>query len=298
MQLDDVTDRLTGWAATRDDVYAMVLTSTRAIPDAQVDADSDYDVVVVVEDVDSMAEDREWLTDFGDVLVTYWDPVHVDERTGAVWVGSVTNYVSGLKIDFNVWSPQRYTDVTAGPDPYPEFDAGHRVLVDKNGLTSGLSLAMYTSYIPPRPDNRTYQTLISDFLIGVPYVAKSLLRNELLPAKWVLDFDMRFNYLVPMLEWRIECDRDWTLKTGTLGKGLEKHLPADTWAELVDTFTGPEPESNWDALFKMIDLFGRTAEQVADALGYNYPAEFVTNVAEHAQGMRRGNYAAGPRVDD
>lgn len=275
----------------------MILTSTRAIRDAPVDAYSDYDVVIIVEDVASMAEDREWLADFGDVLVSYWDPVHVNEKTGAVWVGSVNNYVSGLKIDFSVWSTQRYADVTAGPDPHPEFDAGHRVLVDKDGLTTGLPPATYTSYIPPCPDEPTYQTLITDFLIGVPYVAKSLLREELLPAKWVLDFDMRFNYLVPMLQWRIECDHDWSLKTGTLGKGLSKHLAADTWTEVVDTFTGPEPQSNWDALFKMIDLFGRTAEEVAHALGYGYPADLVMNVAEHAHGMRQGYYAAGPRLD-
>lgn len=294
MQHDEMTDRLAKWACRRDDVRAMILTSTRAIPDAPVDAYSDYDVVIIVNDVVSMAEDREWLTDFGDVLVSYWDPVHVNEQTGAVWVGSVNNYMSGLKIDFSVWSPQRYIDVTKGPDPHPEFDAGHRVLVDKDALTTGLAPATYRSYIPQSPDESTYQTLITDFLIGVPYVAKSLLRDELLPAKWVLDFDMRFNYLVPMLQWQVECDQDWSLKTGTLGKGLWKQLPADTWAEVVETFTGPDPESNWAAMFKMIDLFGRTAAKVADALGYRYPTQLVVNMAEHARGMRRGDYAAGP----
>lgn len=260
MQHGEMTDRLAEWAAKRDDVRAMILTSSRAIPKAPVDAYSDYDVVIIVDDVVSMVENRGWLSDFGEVLVSYWDPVHVDEQTSAVWVGSVNNYVSGLKIDFSVWSLQRYVDVTVGPDPHPEFDAGHRVLVDKDGLTTGLPPATYRSYIPQPPDEQNYQTLIADFLIGVPYVAKSLLRDELLPAKWVLDFDMRFNYLVPMLQWRVGCDHDWSLRSEELGKGLSKHLPTDTWAEVVDTFAGPEPESNWDALFKMISLFGRAAE--------------------------------------
>jgi aminoglycoside 6-adenylyltransferase len=140
--------------------------------------------------------------------------------------------------------------------------------------------------------------LIIDFLIGVPYVAKSLLRAELLPAKWVLDYDMRFTYLVPMLEWRIEVDHDWSLKPGNLGKGLEKHLPADTWAELVGTFTGPDPQANWNALFAMIDLFARTAAEVADALGYRYPADLVTSVTTHARRMQQGHYATGPRLAD
>ena len=294
---NEMTGRLTEWASARPDVRAMILTSTRAIPDAIVDAYSDYDVVIVVDDVATMYRDRSWLTDFGEVLVSYWDPVHHDDASGAVWVGSVNNYRNGLKIDFSVWSRQRYADVTAGPDPHPEFDAGHQVLVDKDRLTSTLPAATYRSYIPRPPDEATYQTLITDFLIGVPYVAKSLLRDELLPAKWVLDFDMRFNYLVPMLEWRVECDHDWSLKTGSLGKGLRKQLPADAWDQLVGTFTGVDPESNWHALFQMIDLFGRTAEDVAEAQGFTYPHDLITDVAQHARDMRLGHYAHGPRSE-
>jgi hypothetical protein len=87
------------------------------------------------------------------VLISYWDPVQRDERTGAVWVGSVTNYVDGLKIDVGVWSPQRFADVTAGPDPHPEFDAGHRVLIDKDGLTGGLP-AGHLSRLHPATSRR------------------------------------------------------------------------------------------------------------------------------------------------
>lgn len=275
----------------------MILTSTRAIPDAVVDAYSDYDVVIVVDDVVSMYQDRSWLADFGELLVSYWDPLHRDETSGAVWVGSVNNYRSGLKIDFSVWSHQRYADVTAGPDPHPEFDAGHQVLADKDGLTGQLPGATYRSYIPRPPNESIYQTLIADFLIGVPYVAKNLLRDELLPAKWVLDFDMRFNYLVPMLEWRVECDHNWSLKTGSLGKGLRKQLPAEAWDQLVGTFTGPDPESNWQALFQMIELFGRTAEEVAEVLDFSYPRDLISDVAQHARDMRRGDFADGPRID-
>jgi len=288
MDLDETAERLVAWAAGRDDVQAVILTSTRAIPGATLDAYSDYDIILVVEDVLAMEADRGWLSDFGEVLISYWDPVEAREETGAVGVGNITNYVDGLKIDFSIWSRQRYADVTSGAEPDPELDAGYRVLVDKVGLTEALPPPAYRSYIPQRPDEATYLRLITDFLIGVPYVAKGLLRDELLPMKWVLDFDMRFNYLLPMLEWRVECDHDWSLKTGNLGKGLRRHLPADTWTELVETFTGPDPESNWTALFAMVDLFGRVAEEVGRALGHRYPADLVQNVAEHARRMRQG----------
>lgn len=285
-------DRLTGWAAAREEVRALFLTSTRAIPDAELDAYSDYDVIAVVDQVRSMVEETSSLTEFGEVLITYWDPVDVDATTGAESVGSITNYVNGLKIDFSLWSRQRLADVAGGT--YEEFDAGYRVLVDKEGVAGGLLPPTYRGYVPTRPNEATYLRLITDFLIGVPYVAKYLLRGEMLPAKWVLDFDMRFNYLVPMLWWRAECDHSWTLKSGNLGRGLPRYLSDSDVAALERTFTGADPESNWAALFAMMRLFERIAREVAGSLGYPFPGQLIDNVSEHARRMRRGNFANGP----
>lgn len=297
MTPDPVLDQLTRWAGDNDDVRSVIITSTRAIPDAHLDAYSDYDVVLVVNTVRPLVEDTSWLSDFGEVLVAYWDPLRVDSATGAEEVNSVVNYADGLKIDFSLWSQQAFTDINGGPGPNPELDAGYIVLVDKDHLTAALPAPTFNAYIPVRPDEATYLRLITDFLIGVPYVAKSLLRGEILPAKWVLDFDMRFNYLVPMLEWRVECDHAWQLKTGSLGKGLQAHLPRDVWDELQRTFVDADPDKNWEALFAMVSLFGRTAQEVAESLGHTYPESLVAGVTAHAHCMRDGVFAQGPLTD-
>ena len=297
MTADPVLDQLTRWAGERDEVRSLIITSTRAIPDAHLDAHSDYDVILVVTTVRPLVEDTSWLSDFGDVLIAYWDPLRVDATTGAEEVSSIVNYTHGLKIDFSLWSYRAFTDITGGPDPNPELDAGYRVLVDKDRLTAGLPRPTFAAYIPVRPDEATYLRLITDFLIGVPYVAKSLLRGELLPAKWVLDFDMRFNYLVPMLEWRVECDYAWKLRTGPLGKGLHAHLPGGMWDELQHTFVDADPDKNWEALFAMVALFGRAAQEVAESLGHTYPDSLVAGVTAHARQMRDGVFMQGPLTD-
>jgi aminoglycoside 6-adenylyltransferase len=291
---DATIERLTRWAQARDDIRALILTSTRAIPQARLDAYSDYDVIAIVRDVRPMLKDTGWLAAFGEVLIAYWDPVATDPVTGAESVSNVTQYENGLKIDFSLWSVRRFIDVSSGATPYAELDAGHQVLLDKDDLTAGLPAPTYTAYVPPWPDEMTYRRLITDFLIGVPYVAKSLLRDELLPAKWVLDFDMRFNYLLPMVEWRIQCDHGWSLKTGFLGRGLRRQVSTETWRDLESTFTGPGVEANWEALFAMVDLFGRIAAEVADLLGYRYPETLVDRVTEHARRMREGLFSDGP----
>jgi aminoglycoside 6-adenylyltransferase len=290
---DPALEALVRWAEGREDVRAMLLTSTRAVPGARLDAYSDYDVILVVRDVAALLDDPGWLTAFGEVLIAYWDPLVSDPVTGAEHAGNITNYVDGLKIDFSLWSVPHFASITAGPEPDPELDAGHRVLLDRDGLTAGLPAPTYRGYVPTRPDEPTFHRLITDFLIGVPYVAKYLLRDELLPAKWVLDFDMRFTYLVPLLQWRVECDHDWSLKAGNLGRGLKSQLPPEIWSALQATFAGASPEANWDALFDMITLFDRVARELAEILGHSYPERLVTGVTEHARQMRAGGFVTG-----
>ena len=99
-EADDIIRHLVRWAARQAAVRAMLLTSTRAILHAPVDAFSDYDVVLVVWDIHPFVADRGWLRDFGEVLVAYWDPIHPDPDHGLAWVGNVIQYVDGLKIDF------------------------------------------------------------------------------------------------------------------------------------------------------------------------------------------------------
>jgi aminoglycoside 6-adenylyltransferase len=74
---------------------------------------------------------------------------------------------------------------------------------------------------------------------------------------------------------------------GKLGRGLERRLPADVWAELAGTYVGPAIEENWAALFRTSALFSRVANEVADALGYAYPQDVEDGVAAQVRAVRR-----------
>jgi aminoglycoside 6-adenylyltransferase len=275
---DTVVRRLVQWAESRTEVRAVLLTSTRAIPHAAVDEFSDYDVVLVVEDVHPFVADRNWLGDFGEVLVAYWDPIQPDPHYGLACGGNVTWYVDRPRIDFSLW-PVALLDRIAGATALPaELDAGYRVLLDKDGLTGGLRAPTYASYIPARPDETTYLTTVNDFFVDVPAVATYLRRGDLLPAKWCLDYDMKHVYLRPMLEWRMECDHDWAVPAGALGQKLKTRLPADIWRELEGTYAGGGVAENWEALFRTIALFRRVAREVGERLGFAYPEELDRRV--------------------
>lgn len=291
-QASDVIEWLVQWAEDQASIRAMLLTSTRANPNAAVDSFSDYDVVLVVQDIHPFHEDRAWLQDFGQVLVAYWDPIHRSPEYGIEQFANVIQYEGGfyergLKIDFTLWPIKLLRRIAEAPLLPADLDDGYIVLVDKDHLTEGLKAPTYTSYIPTRPTNETYQRVVEEFFSDAPYVAKCLWRDELLPAKWCLDYDMKHVYLRPMLEWRVELDHDWSLKTGALGKGLKKRLPPEIWSELEGTYAGAGIEENWEALFKTIALFRRVAITVADHLGYEYPFDLDQRVMAYLQQVKQ-----------
>jgi aminoglycoside 6-adenylyltransferase len=223
----DVIPMLIQWAMVRSPIRAVLLTSTRAIPDAPIDALSDYDVILIAQDIQPFVADRTWLHDFGDVLVIYWDPIHPDPVFGINQCGNVTQCADGLKIDFTLWPVALFQQIVATPVLDAELDAGYRVLLDKDHPTDTLRAPTLTAYVPKPPSPTTYQTLINDFLSDAPYVAKCLWRDELLPAKWCRDCDMKHTYLRQVLEWRMEIAYGWSVPAGFLGKGLKKRLPLD-----------------------------------------------------------------------
>lgn len=289
----DVLRRLIRWADRREAVRAMLLTSTRAIPHAPVDTYSDYDVVLVVGDIGPFFVERTWLGDFGEVLVVYWDPIAPEPEYGVEQAGNVTQYADGLKIDFRLWPVALLQRIAQGPALPSELDAGYRVLLDKDGLTDCLRPPTYRAYIPARPSEETYQTLIQEFFTDAPYVAKFLWRDELMPAKWCLDYDMKHVYLLRMLEWRMERDHGWSVPVRNLGKGLKQRLPAELWTRIEGTYEGAGIAENWAALFRTMALFRDVAIEVGADLGYNYPLGLDERVTAYVRSIQqRGRGAA------
>ncbi len=283
----DPIGQIIEWAMAQPLVHALLLTSTRAIPHGLVDQLSDYDVILVVEELQPWVAERRWLNAFGEVLVVYWDQVHPDPSFGVDVCGNVTQYVDGLKIDFTLWPVALLQQIVAVPTLPAELDAGYRVLLDKDGLTAQMPPPTYRAYLPTAPTAAEYQTWINDFLTDAPYVAKCLWRDELFPAKWCLDYDMKHVYLLKMLEWRVGVEHNWTVGVGSLGKGLKKHLPVALWPAVEACFAGADLADNWTALDHTMTLFRQVAIEVGDALGYPYPHELHARVAAYVAQIRQ-----------
>jgi aminoglycoside 6-adenylyltransferase len=177
--------------------------------------------------------------------------------------------------------------VVAAPALPPELDAGYRVLLDKDGLTATMLAPTGRAYVPRRPTAETYREVVNEFLSDAPYVAKCLWRDELLPAKWCLDHDMKHKYLRQVLEWRVEIDHDWSVPVGSLGKGLKSRLAARLWDRLEGCYAGARLTDNWIALAHTLALFRDAAVEVGQHLGYAYPEELHQRVCAYVERIKR-----------
>ncbi len=257
------------WANSQDLIRAVVLTSSRAIPHASLDLFSDYDVILAMQSVEPFYTDRTWLETFGPVLAVYRDPM-ISEN-GLERSAYVVQYENGLKIDFSLWPVELLQRAAQSSHLPAEFDAGYRILLDKDGLTTGLKPPTYSAYIPTPPTEANYLDLLEGFFLDSTYVAKYLWRDDLMAAKHILDHSLKQGHLRPMLEWHAEIDQQWSLKPGPYGRRLKRHLRPDLWSELEETYVGPGLEENWQALFRTIGLMRRVARDVGKDLGFTYP---------------------------
>jgi aminoglycoside 6-adenylyltransferase len=279
----DVLAPLIAWAETEPAVQAMVMTSTRARPDGPVDLLSDYDVIVLVDDVPAFVAREAWLEARPGSLARWGDE---SERFGEPTVFRGVVYSDGTKIDWSIWPDTLLELVAAAPELPDQLDVGYRVLLDKDGRTSGWPPATHRAHIPHPPAADEYRAIVEEFWWSTTYVAKSLWRSEVVHAKFALDTDAKLGALRPMLEWLIELGRDWSWKPGAYGRGLEQALPSDLRAELEATYVGAGIEENWEALFRTTALFRRAAREVGDALGFEYPQDVDDGVTAQLERVR------------
>lgn len=288
---DDITNKLISWGADQPDIRAMLLTSTRAIPDAHTDIYSDYDIVLVSTDCTTRFNDRRWLSEFGDVVIDYWDPLTTaDTLSGTPTSSGIVYYPGTLKIDFTLWSVEEVSAICAGPPLPAELDAGYQVLLDKDSRSWPAPTGH--GYGIELPSEAEYLTLVNDFFIGVPYVMTALIREELLPAKWALNYDMRYVYLLPMLQWyalTMNTSADGNAadrpRFGINGKGLRQYLPDSVWQHFAETYSDLDVEVNRRALYRMIALFRDAAIVVGNAIGTAYPQELHDRVMAHVAAL-------------
>lgn len=251
---DAVITRILAWAEREEAVRVVAVTSTRAKEEGPPDELSDYDIVLALTNVDRF-----------DPAAAYSAPAarwgDESEVHGAKTFFRGVVYEDGTKIDWTLW-PAHAPQLVAQHGLTDNLDVGYRVLLDRDGSTAGWAPPTGTAHIPRRPSEAEYVALVEEFWWSATYVVKARARGEHFFARYILDVDMTYGVLRPMLEWLVETERDWSWKPGAYGRGLESEVPPEKARAL---------EAAHDSFEATIALFRDVAREVGAALGYAYP---------------------------
>jgi len=283
-QENDVVDKLIAWGTAHPLIRAMILTSSRTRQDGPVDLLSDYDLILAVSDVGQFAFDDAWISEYGRPMVRWGDQGEMHNL--ATYFRGVV-YQNYVKIDYSIWPVELLERISAEAFLPDQLDVGYRVLLDKDQRTAGWKQPSYQAHIPARPTEAEYQALVEEFWWSTTYVAKSLWRDDLVFAEWILDKDLKLETMLRMLEWSIEIDHNWSLKPGIYGRGLKQLLPPNIWSKFVSTYVALDFEETWVALDRVIALFRQVAPDVGNALGYAYPQRVDDQVSAYLEAIRK-----------
>jgi aminoglycoside 6-adenylyltransferase len=85
---------------------------------------------------------------------------------------------------------------------------------------------------------------------------------------------------------RKRVQRTSRIEFSHITRRLKRWVRPDLWAELEKTYTGPDLDAKWDAMFRLIDLFRRVAIEVGDFLGFTYPSTMDQRAVAYLQRVR------------
>ena len=275
------------WVEQQPNIRAALLTSSLTNPNAPVDQFSDLDIDLVLSNYEEFLQDDSWISNFGNIITTI---VEGEEAFDGRCSSRMVLYEDYSKIDFLIFSVERFREEVAKETLHEDWDIGYRVLVDKDGLTAAMPPPTHKAFTIEKPTEEKFHWVLNNYWWDMTYVAKCLARHELYYAKFMSDYVMRFEHQQVLLEWYIGSEYNWEVTTNKYGRLFKKFLPPEIWQLATTTFAGAGLEDNWRALYAFAAMGRQIGKELASRLGYRYPEELdrkIMGYLDHARSMRK-----------
>jgi aminoglycoside 6-adenylyltransferase len=273
----DLIQELLQFSLSHAAVRAMLLTGSRANPFSSTDELSDFDIELIADDLNAFKND-EWYLALGNTIGRVKID-HPDYSTRLVL------YEDGTRIDFQIYTESEFERKNKEKHARTTWDVGYVVLLDKDGICSKMRKPVFNRFFTLKPGKNDFAELVNDFWWDTTYVAKSLWRNELFFAKYMMESVIRFSYLSPLIEWRISNHHHWAINPDKYGRKFQEYLSAEDWARVEKTFGGSGVQDNWKALFNLTDLFHDWATALARDLDYVYPQQLDERMSSYLRNI-------------
>lgn len=278
----EMLEMILSTAETDERIRAVMLSGSRANPNATRDIFQDFDITYFVTDLESFTTDPTWIKRFGELMILQMpeameDPPPMNDGHFAY----LMQFMDGNRIDLTLFPLAKLGEF--------EKESLSSMLLDKDSLFPSLPVPSESDYLPKPPTVKTFSDCCNEFWWVSTYVAKGLWRQEIPYAKCLLDGAVR-EQLMKMLVWHVGIQTEFTSGPGKFGKHLKEHLDPALWTMLENTYADASYEKTWKSLHTMGDLFRIIATGVAEHFQFEYPHDDDRRVSaylRHVQSLPR-----------
>lgn len=271
---DNVIDKIIDFVNLRSDIKAAILNGSRVNSNAPQDEFQDYDVSLIVQNVDVFINDLQWIDYFGEIIIKQINRWSNNETSGIYFL---LLFKECFRIDFSFSQISNLSSILK--------DSLSVVLVDKEKIIPKLPNPNDSSYWIRRPTVDEFNFAVNEFFWCLTNVAKGLYREELTYVKMMYESVVRSVFL-DMINWFIGMKYDWKVNVGKYSKWVKNYLPHDLYTLLEKSYSGYDYQEIWDSLFSSITLFRIVAKSIATNLNFEYPINDDQNVTHYLKQIR------------
>ena len=247
-------------------VDAVALSGSRAEGHAPKDEFQDYDVVYVVDDLDTLTRDLAWLDQFGTRIIEQH------------------NILGNRRLYLMLFEDGNRIDLTLCPkdhiNEWVDSEAGFTVLVDEKDLFESYSPSPQRFWTSPASET-DFEKTCNEFWWVSAYVVKGICRNQLIYATDHL-YGICQQELLKILAWQVASDRG-PVDIGKNYKYLFNYLPIDKEKEFSNLLDFSSLDKITQTLFATMQLFHQEAQYLAQKMGFKYEKEVADKMIEYAE---------------
>ena len=247
-------------------VDAVAMSGSRTNPKAPKDEFQDYDVVYVVDDLDTLTRDLAWLNQFG--------TRNIEQH----------NILGNRRLYLMLFEDGNRIDLTLCPkdhiNEWVDSEAGFTVLVDEKGLFESYSPSPERFWIHPA-SNSDFEKTCNEFWWVSAYVVKGICRNQLIYATDHL-YGICQQELLKILAWQVASDRG-AVDIGKNYKYLFNYLPSVKEKDFSNLLDFSSLDKIIQSLLTTMQLFHQEAQRLAQKMGFDYDREVAEKMIEYAK---------------
>lgn len=247
-------------------IDAVALSGSRTDTKAPKDEFQDYDVVYVVDDLDTLTRDLAWLHHFG--------TRNIEQH----------NILGNRRLYLMLFEDGNRIDLTLCPkehiQEWVDSEAGFTVLVDEKSLFESYSPSPQRFWISPASET-DFEKTCNEFWWVSTYVVKGICRKQIIYATDHL-YSICQQELLKVLAWQVARDRE-VVDIGKNYKYLFNYLPAEKEKEFSNLLDFSSLEKITQSLFATMQLFHQEAQYLAQKMGFKYKKEVAEKMIEYAK---------------